>query len=126
MDASMDDLDRALAQLSAAEEFFELLEVSYEPAVVHVNRLHILKRFQQYLRREGRALGEPLALRRAHHQRWLQQAYADFVQSTAAREKVFKVFQDAEGQHVSIEQLQASLAERKSEAGKIPALRDAG
>ena len=39
-----------LATLSAAEEFFEHLGVAYDPAVIHVNRLHILKRFNQYLR----------------------------------------------------------------------------
>ena len=39
-----------LGTLSAAEEFFEHLGIPYDPAVIRVNRLHILKRFNQYLR----------------------------------------------------------------------------
>ncbi len=38
-----------LRTLSAAEEFFEHLGVPYDPAVIRVNRLHVLKRFNQYL-----------------------------------------------------------------------------
>lgn len=109
----MDELDRKLAKLSAAEEFFEALGVPYEQSVVNVNRLHILKRFQQYLRRDGRAEGLDAAARLAHHQRLLLRAYQDFVGSTAAQEKVFKVFQDAEGKSVSLDVLKASLAERR-------------
>ena len=47
----------------------------------------------------------------------LAQAYQDFVQSDAATEKVFKVFQDAGGQqHVSLSKLRDSLAERRESA----------
>ena len=44
----------------------------------------------------------------------LAQEYEDFVQSTPAREKVFKVFQDADGtQHVQLASLRDSLADRR-------------
>ena len=46
----MTDTLQALSTLSAAEEFFAFFSIPFEPAVVHVNRLHILKRFNQYLR----------------------------------------------------------------------------
>ena len=47
---TMSNLMAKLASLSQAEEFFEVLDVPYERAVLNVNRLHILKRFNQYLR----------------------------------------------------------------------------
>jgi len=87
-----------LQQLSSAEEFFQHLGVDYEPSVVHVARLHILRRMGQYLRGsevEG-ALERAdeaglLALCRDH----LAQAYADFVASTPIEQRLFKVHKDA-------------------------------
>jgi nitrogenase-stabilizing/protective protein len=43
-------LDR-MRSLSAAEEFFDLLRVSYDPTVLRVARLHIMRRMGQYLSR---------------------------------------------------------------------------
>lgn len=103
----------ALGRLSAAEEFFTYLAVPYEPSVVHVNRLHILKRFNQYLRTAKPAVAElhPEAQLNACRE-LLGRAYADFVRSTPAQEKVFKVFQDAEGASVGIDGLRSSLPSR--------------
>ncbi|MBY0430358.1 MAG: nitrogenase-stabilizing/protective protein NifW, partial [Rhodospirillales bacterium] len=42
-----------LSKLSSAEDFLGFLEVPYDPAVVRVNRLHILKRFRDYLETAG-------------------------------------------------------------------------
>jgi len=85
-------------QLSSAEEFFDFLGVPYEPQVVHVARLHIMRRMGQYLRGsevEGLLDGandEALfSLCRDH----LEQAYADFVASSPIAERVFKVHKDA-------------------------------
>lgn len=105
----MTDLDQQLSGLSAAEEFLDFFALEYDQAVVNVNRLHILKRFNQYLRRDGRAAGEPEEVRRQHYSALLKQAYEDFVSSNAAQEKVFKVFQDAAGQSVSLDSLKASM-----------------
>ena len=87
-----------LRGLSSAEEFFAFLGVAYEPAVVHVARLHIMRRMGQYLRGsevEGELAGADdgalFALCRDH----LAQAYADFVASSPIAERVFKVHQDA-------------------------------
>ena len=82
---------------------------------MHVNRLHILKRFYQYLHRatDLQGLNEVEMFRR--YREMLLQAYQDFVKSDAVTEKVFKVFQDATGQQtVSVASLRESLAERRS------------
>jgi nitrogenase-stabilizing/protective protein len=83
-----------LKNLSAAEEFFDLLNVAYDPAVLNVARLHILKRMGQYLRQDALAESDDDTARglcRAH----LERAYADFVKSSPLNERVFKVLKDA-------------------------------
>lgn len=83
-----------LRRLSAAEEFFQYLHVEYDPQVVNVARLHILRRMGEYLRTAPAqpASDEETRQRvRAH----LQAAYADFVASTPIKERVFKVHKDA-------------------------------
>lgn len=105
----MDTLVQKLKQLSAAEEFLEFFGVAYEQSVVNVNRLHILQRFYQYMRREQGLdkLDEVEMFKRLRT--LMSDAYQDFVRSTAAREKVFKVFQDAEHKSVSLASLRMSL-----------------
>lgn len=85
-----------LGKLSAAEEFLNFLEVPYDPQMVQVNRLHILKRFHNYLEQAGLPgdLDEP-ALREAYREH-MQRAYSDFLSSNGVTEKLFKVFQQAE------------------------------
>jgi hypothetical protein len=39
------DLLQAIGQIDGAEDLFALLEVSFDPAVLAVHRIHILKRF---------------------------------------------------------------------------------
>lgn len=111
----MSQLVQAMQQLSAAEEFLDFLGVEYQPEVVHVNRLHILKRFQQYLARDPVPAGLEEEAERVAYRGRLQQAYADFVQSDAVTEKVFKVFQDKAGiQSVSVNKLRETLDERRA------------
>lgn len=111
----MSQLVDTMHKFSAAEEFLDFLGVDYAPQVVHVNRLHILKRFQQYLGRDPVPEGLPQAEERAAYKSRLQLAYGDFVQSDAVTEKVFKVFQDKIGmQTVSVQKLKANLEERRA------------
>ncbi|OIQ75554.1 nitrogenase-stabilizing/protective protein NifW [mine drainage metagenome] len=109
----METFLQQLKELSSAEDFLHFFGVPFEPAVVNVNRLHILKRFFQYIRQANLpAQTDELAIYTAYRES-LAQAYADFVASTPAQEKVFKVFQDTNGrQHVSLESLKASLPQR--------------
>jgi nitrogenase-stabilizing/protective protein len=111
----MSQLLNTMENFSAAEEFFDFLGVEYEPQVVHVNRLHILKRFQQYMGRDSVPTDLAEADEKAAYKKLLEMAYADFVKSNASTEKVFKVFQEADGvQSVSVKKLKASLDERRA------------
>ncbi len=89
----MNELQERLSTLSAAEEFLDFFGIVYEPNVVHVSRLHILKRFHDYLRRvpELAQMDETAAW--TAYRDHLTRAYQDFVTSNAATEKVFKLFQ---------------------------------
>ena len=83
-----------LRGLSAAEEIFAYLEVPYEPAVIRVARLHILRRMGDYLRKEPlTGLAETEVRERCRS--FLASAYADFVKSSPLEERVFKVLKDA-------------------------------
>ncbi|MDX9838676.1 MAG: nitrogenase-stabilizing/protective protein NifW [Azoarcus sp.] len=88
-------LDEAMEELSAAEDFLEYFGVIYEPQVVHVNRLHILQRFHDYL--SNNPLEGDDQARYTHHRSFLEMAYRDFTVSDAVTEKVFSVFKKASG-----------------------------
>jgi len=109
----MEDLTQQLKQLSSAEDFLQYFGVPYDQSVVHVSRLHILKRFYQYIRQAPSLPGDDEKALYAVYRDLLVRAYSDFVRSTPAQEKVFKVFQDTNGhQHVSLQSLKASLPTR--------------
>lgn len=93
-------LRQELAELSSAEDFLTYFAIDFDPTVVEVNRLHILKRFHDYLKAEGAI---PEARERDRYGALLQRAYQDFVESDALTEKVFKVFhRQAAGREVRI------------------------
>ncbi|MBM94948.1 MAG: nitrogen fixation protein NifW [Oceanospirillaceae bacterium] len=88
-------LDEALDELVSAEDFLEYFEIPFDASVVHVNRLHIMQRFHDYLGKSGDALAEHEgneSAQAAVYKALLAQAYQDFVESDALTEKVFKVF----------------------------------
>ena len=101
-------LDEALEELSSAEDFLNFFEVEYEPAVVHVNRLHILQRFNEYISQSEDVFPESDEAKKEVYARLLARAYQDFVESDALTEKVFKVFHMHEPQEtfVSLDSLQ--------------------
>ena len=88
------DLEDDMQDLETAEEFLDYFDVSFDPAIVHVNRLHILQRFHDYLQKLTKLPDEEDA-RKGIYRGYLEQAYMDFVGSDAISEKVFKVLQDA-------------------------------
>lgn len=87
------DLAEDLADLESAEDFLDYFGVAYDPGIVHVNRLHILQRFHDYLGKQEQSLAPTHAAYRAS----LARAYDDFVRSDAITERVFKVLKRASG-----------------------------
>ncbi|RZI42984.1 nitrogenase stabilizing/protective protein NifW [Herbaspirillum sp. HC18] len=110
----MNTLVQRLARLSAAEEFLDFFGIPYEQQVLNVSRLHILKRFYQYMRQEQGldTLDELEMFKRLRT--LLARAYNDFVHSTPAREKVFKVFHGAGRQTVSLDSLRTAMRAAKA------------
>lgn len=101
-----------LRTLSAAEDFFAALDVPYDPRVINVSRLHVLKRFQLYLRQD-KVNDLPEDARKAACATCLRRAHDDFLTSSGVEEKMFKVFQDqqpAAPVFVSLDTLKAGRA----------------
>ncbi|HJV25381.1 MAG TPA: nitrogenase stabilizing/protective protein NifW [Aromatoleum sp.] len=88
-----------LKALESAEAFLDYFALPYDPAVVRVSRLHILKRFYQYLAQQGGLESLSGEEARAACREMLARAYEDFVASSGVEQKVFKVFQTARGEH---------------------------
>jgi nitrogenase-stabilizing/protective protein len=86
-----DDYELEMEELETAEDFLDYFGVEYDPSVVHVNRLHILQRFHDYLA-EVEEMPADADQRRILHADLLAGAYRDFVTSDALTEKVFRVF----------------------------------
>lgn len=81
------------ADCESAEDFLDHFGIAYERKIVHVNRLHILQRFHDYLFRHIGDAGAGFD----DYRHWLRRAYEDFVHSDAQTEKVFRVLQRASG-----------------------------
>jgi len=103
----MEQFEEEMEELSSAEDFLEYFGIPFDQSVVHVNRLHILQRFHDYLGSESGLDGLDVADRFDRHKLLLAKAYLDFVDSDAQTEKVFKVFHMNEPQEafVSVDQL---------------------
>lgn len=88
------DFEIDLEDLSSAEDFLDYFDVTYDAGVVHVNRLHILQRFHDYLAKQEAGKAPDYDA----YRKWLVMAYEDFVKSSALNERVFSVLQKASGQ----------------------------
>ena len=95
------EMEREMEGLESAEEFLDHFGIDYDPAVVRVNRLHILQRFHDYLKQVGSAPSSGEQLRELLADRLLQ-AYTDFTLSDARSEKVFRVFRMQEPVQIEI------------------------
>ncbi|HLA34808.1 MAG TPA: nitrogenase-stabilizing/protective protein NifW [Rhodocyclaceae bacterium] len=88
-----DSFEDDLADLSSAEDFLDYFGIAFDARIVQVNRLHILQRYHDYLAKQEAGKTPDYAAYRT----WLARAYEDFVGSSAQQEKVFAVFQKADG-----------------------------
>lgn len=79
-------------QLKDAEEYFEFFNLPYDPHIVNVNRLHILRKFSQLVKAEDRNQSDGQLL--IAYRNALQNAYDLFLTSSGVEQKLFKVFQD--------------------------------
>ena len=104
-----------LKEQSSADDFLHYFGVPFDQSVVNVSRLHILKRFFQYIRQAKLLSPSNEGELYTAYREQLVKAYTDFVKSTPAQEKVFKVFQDTAGRrHVSLDKLRASMTPRQT------------
>ncbi len=92
------DFEDELEELESAEDFLQYFQIDYQQSVVHVNRLHILQRFHDYLQKAADSMPEQEATKRMVYKTLLGRAYQDFVNSDALTEKVFKVFNSGIGE----------------------------
>ena len=97
-----DDFALDLDGLESAEDFLDYFDIAYDPFVVHVNRLHILQRFHDYLAGVDEIPADA-AESWALHADLLAGAYQDFVTSDARTEKVFRVFHMHEPRTVTVD-----------------------
>ncbi|MDC0833246.1 nitrogenase-stabilizing/protective protein NifW [Geitlerinema sp. CS-897] len=79
-------------QLKDAEEYFDFFELPYDPQVVNINRLHILRKFSQLVEAEAKTKSEEELLE--IYRQALINAYNVFLTSSGVEQKLFKVFQD--------------------------------
>lgn len=84
-----------LQRLSSAEEFFECLGVPYEPQVLSVNRLHILRLVGNWLQDASPDEAEPDEVIRERFASQLAAAYEQLKESGPLSQRLFKVHKDA-------------------------------
>ncbi|WP_131747203.1 nitrogenase-stabilizing/protective protein NifW [Frankia sp. Cppng1_Ct_nod] len=89
------DADRlaAFRRCETAEEYFQTLDVAYDPRVVAVNRLHILRHFAAAVARIDAEHASTDA-RTAAYREALAASYEAFTTATALDHRLFKVLAD--------------------------------
>lgn len=85
-------LAKDLKSLESAEDFLNFFSIEYDNKVVVINRLHILKRYNDYIRHNADDIPKSSDDQHNWLKKWLLQSYEDFVNSDAQTEKVFRVF----------------------------------
>jgi len=81
-------------ELKDAEEYFEFFELPYDPQVVNINRLHILRKFSQLVKVVDEDANQSDEQKLNAYCQVLQAAYELFLTSSPVEEKLFKVFQE--------------------------------
>jgi nitrogenase-stabilizing/protective protein len=85
----MSQLLRELADLSSAEDFFAYFDLTFDPKVMAVSRLHILKRFHDNISRvDGLESPDDPTIRDVYR-RQLADAYSEFAAGAAPTAPAF-------------------------------------
>jgi nitrogenase-stabilizing/protective protein len=104
----MSRLLRDLADLSSAEDFFAYFELAFDPKVMAVGRLHILKRFHDKLSRvDGLESLDDRTMRDVYRGR-LADAYCEFVADPARGAPAFPGLRRMGGGFVALSNLRRS------------------
>jgi nitrogenase-stabilizing/protective protein len=85
----------AFNQLTDAEQYFEFFGLPYDPQLVNINRLHILKQFSNSIKQIDREFPELSDEERlSQYRAALVRAYDVFITSNSLEQKLFKVFHE--------------------------------
>ena len=96
-------------QITDAEKYFEFFQLPYNPQIVNVNRLHILKKFSQYKHEiDTKSPDLSDAEKLSQYCDALQEAYELFLRSTPLEQKLFKVFNDKPKNVVMLTEINSS------------------
>jgi len=88
------DLDK-FNQIVDAEDYFEFFQLPYDQKVVNVNRLHILRKFSQFMQEiDEDDTDITTSDKLSKYCEALQKAYQVFLDSTPQEQKLFKVFNE--------------------------------
>ena len=92
----MEPWETQYRNLVDAEDYFRFFDILYDPHVVSVNRLHILRKFGELCAaiEEERPEGLVGELKREAFRTALASSYETFLTRTAQEEKLFKVFRE--------------------------------
>ncbi|MEB3230929.1 MAG: nitrogenase-stabilizing/protective protein NifW [Leptolyngbyaceae bacterium] len=91
--------------LSTAEEYLKFFEIPYDSKVVSINRLHILKKFSQFVQAIDQENNSSELERLGQYKIALQNAYNLFLNSSSLEQKLFKVFQNKPGNVVLMSEI---------------------
>lgn len=82
-------------KITVAEDYFNFFQLPFDQQVVNVNRLHILKKFSQYMAEIDQAYTDITSEEKLEkYQEALLKAYEVFLTSTGVEQKLFKVFNE--------------------------------
>lgn len=91
--------------LSTAEEYLNFFNIPFDPHIVSINRLHILQKFSQAVRRIDQDGSLSEGDRLAHYREALQNAYSLFLTSSPLEQKLFKMFKQKHGNVVLLSEI---------------------
>lgn len=90
-----------------AEEYFQFFQLPFDPQVVNVNRLHILKKFSQYMTEIDETYPNIEPQEKLDKYRdALIKSYELFLTSTGVEQKLFKVFNEKPKNVVLLSEIQ--------------------